>query len=211
MLSQNPGCNRFHSSFDVFVCERSAFSDAADVLDRLANATIKKRSEDATPLLVNFLAKLVLAFVRSSEDNSGDDDVSIDEYSAYKKPRARGMDEWKFETTQRKTLSLSPDVENFRDINDRNERNKAFKGSLFLSLCVYISASLMKRRCMKRSERMIFRVWVEFLFRVWQLFFTTVSLWASRVSSSVFHDCVWRVLLLPRVVFFVFVFVFLFR
>ncbi|CAL6302362.1 unnamed protein product [Bathycoccus prasinos] len=52
MLSQNPGCNRFHSSFDVFVCERSAFSDAADVLDRLANATtIKKRSEDATPLL----------------------------------------------------------------------------------------------------------------------------------------------------------------
>ena len=211
MLSQNPGCNRFHSSFDVFVCERSAFSDAADVLDRLANATIKKRSEDATPLLVNFLAKLVLAFVRSSEDNSGDDDVSIDEYSAYKKPRARGMDEWKFETTQRKTRSLSPDVENFRDINDRNERNKAFKGSLFLSLCVYISASLMKRRCMKRSERMIFRVWVEFLFRVWQLFFTTVSLWASRVSSSVFHDCVWRVLLLPRVVFFVFVFVFLFR
>ena len=160
MLSQNPGCNRFHSSFDVFVCERSAFSDAADVLDRLANATIKKRSEDATPLLVNFLAKLVLAFVRSSEDNSGDDDVSIDEYSAYKKPRARGMDEWKFETTQRKTLSLSPDVENFRDINDRNERNKAFKGSLFLSLCVYISASLMKRRFMKRSDRMIFRVWV---------------------------------------------------
>ena len=70
------------------------------------------------------------------------------------------------ETTQRKTRSLSPDVENFRDINDRNERNKAFKGSLFLSLCVYISASLMKRRCMKRSERMIFRVWVEFLFRV---------------------------------------------
>jgi len=178
MLSQNPGCNRFHSSFDVFVCERSAFSDAADVLDRLANATIKKRSEDATPLLVNFLAKLVLAFVRSSEDNSGDDDVSIDGYSAYKKPRARGMDEWKFETTQRKTLSLSPDVENFRDINDRNERNKAFKGSLFLSLCVYISASLMKRRCMKRSERMIFRVWVEFLFRVvavLQLFFTTVQ------------------------------------
>ena len=59
---------------------------------------------------------------------------------------------------------------------------------------------------MKRSERMIFRVWVEFLFRVaavavLQLFFTT----------SVFHDCVWRVLLLPRVVFFVFVFVFLFR
>ena len=69
------------------------------------------------------------------------------------------------ETTQRKTRSLSPDVENFRDINDRNERNKAFKGSLFLSLRVYISASLMKRRCMKRSERMIFRVWVEFLFR----------------------------------------------
>ena len=62
--------------------------------------------------------------------------------------------------------SLSLDVENFRDINDRNERNKAFKGSLFLSLCVYISASLMKRRFMKRSERMIFRVWVEFLFRV---------------------------------------------
>ena len=62
------------------------------MLDRVANATtIKTRSEDATPLLVNFLAKLVLAFVRSSEDNSGDDDVSIDEYSAYKKPRAR---EW---------------------------------------------------------------------------------------------------------------------
>ena len=161
MLSQNPGCNRFHSSFDVFVCERSAFSDAADVLDRLANATIKKRSEDATPLLVNFLAKLVLAFVRSSEDNSGDDDVSIDEYSAYKKPRAR---EWMngnsidYSTQNALSLSLSPDVENFRDINDRNERNKAFKGSLFLSLRVYISASLMKRRCMKRSERMIFRV-----------------------------------------------------
>ena len=97
MLSQNPGCNRFHSSLDVFVCERSAFSDAARyVLDRLANATIKKRSEDATPLLVNFLAKLVLAFVRSSEDKSGGGDVIIDEYSAYKKPRARGMDEWKF-------------------------------------------------------------------------------------------------------------------
>jgi len=46
------------------------------------------------------------------------------------------------ETTQRKTLSLSPDVENFRDINDRNERNKAFKGSLFLSLCVCISLPL---------------------------------------------------------------------
>ena len=124
MLSQNPGCNRFHSSFDVFVCERSDFSDAADVLDRVANATtIKKRSEDATPLLANFLEKLVVVFVRSSEDNSGDDDDSIDKYSAYKKPRARGMDEWKFETTQRKTRSLSPDVENFRDINDRNERN----------------------------------------------------------------------------------------
>ena len=189
MLSQNPGCNRFHSSFDVFVCERSDFSDAADVLDRVANATtIKKRSEDATPLLANFLEKLVFIFGRSSEDNSGDDDVSIDEYSAYKKPRARGMDEWKFETTQRKTLSLSPDVENFRDINDRNERNKAFKGSLFLSLCVYISASLMKRRCMKRSERMIFRVWVEFLFRVaavLQLFFTTVSFMGeSRIVIS---------------------------
>jgi hypothetical protein len=107
MLSQNPGCNRFQSSFDVSVCERSAFSDAADVLDRLANATIKKRSEDATPLLVNFLAKLVLAFVRSSEDNSGDDDVSIDEYSAYKKPRARGMDEWKFERRLNAKRSLS--------------------------------------------------------------------------------------------------------
>jgi hypothetical protein len=40
-------------------------------------------------LLVNFLAKLVVAFGRSSEDNSGDDDVSIDEYSAYFS-RARG-------------------------------------------------------------------------------------------------------------------------
>ena len=108
MLSQNPGCNRFHSSFDVFVCETSDFSDAADVLDRVANATtIKKRSEDATPLLVNFLAKLVLAFVRSSEDNSGDDDVSIDEYSAYKKPRARGMDEWKFERRLNAKRALS--------------------------------------------------------------------------------------------------------
>ncbi|CAL6300372.1 unnamed protein product [Bathycoccus prasinos] len=58
MLSQNPGCNRFHSSFDVFVCERSAFSDAADVLDRVANATtIKKRSEDATPLLRRFMKR----------------------------------------------------------------------------------------------------------------------------------------------------------
>ena len=112
------------------------------MLDRLANATIKKRSEDATPLLVNFLAKLVLAFVRSSEDNSGDDDVSIDEYSAYKKPRARGLDEWKFETTQRKTLSLSPDVENFRDINNRNERDKSFKGSFSLSLSVCVSLPL---------------------------------------------------------------------
>lgn len=89
MLSQNPGCNRFHSSFDVFVCERSDFSDAADVLDRVAKTTIKKRSEDATPLLANFLAKLVFAFGRLSEDNSGDDDVSIYEYSAYF-CRARG-------------------------------------------------------------------------------------------------------------------------
>ena len=164
-MSQNPGCNRFHSSFDVFVCERSDFSDAADVLDRVANATtIKKRSEDATPLLANFLEKLVVVFVRSSEDNSGVDDVSIDEYSAYKKPRAR---EWMngnsidYSTQNALSLSLSPDVENFRDMNDRNERNKAFKGSLFLSLCVCLSASLMKRRFMKRSKRMIFRVWVE--------------------------------------------------
>lgn len=144
MLSQNPGCNRFHSSFDVFVCERSDFSDAADVLDRVAKATtIKKRSEDATPLLVNFLEKLVLAFGRSSEDNSGDDDVIIDEYSAYKKPRAR---EWmngnSRDYSTQNALSLSPDVENFRDINNRNERNKAFKGSLFLSLCVCLSLPL---------------------------------------------------------------------
>ena len=142
MLSQNPGCNRFHSSFDVFVCERSAFSDAADVLDRLANATIKKRSEDATPLLVNFLAKLVLAFVRSSEDKSGGGDVIIDEYSAYLS-RARG--EWMIgnsidDSTQ--TLSLSPDVENFRDINNRNERDKSFKGSFSLSLSLCVSLPL---------------------------------------------------------------------
>ena len=143
MLSQNPGCNRFHSSFDVFVCERSDFSDAADVLDRVANATtIKKRSEDATPLLANFLAKLVVVFGRSSEDKSGGDDVIIDEYSAYLS-RARG--EWMIgnsidDSTQ--TLSLSPDVENFRDINNRNERDKSFKGSFSLSLCVCVSLPL---------------------------------------------------------------------
>ena len=37
-------------------------------------------------------------------------------------------------------LSLSP-VENFRDINNRNERDKAFKGSFFLSLCVSLCLS----------------------------------------------------------------------
>ena len=42
---------------------------------------------------------------------------------------------------QLKTLSLSPDVENFRDINNRNERDKAFKGSFFLSLCVSLCLS----------------------------------------------------------------------
>ena len=143
MLSQNPGCNRFHSSFDVFVCERSDFSDAADVLDRVANATtIKKRSEDATPLLANFLAKLVVVFGRSSEDKSGGGDVIIDEYSAYLS-RARG--EWMIgnsidDSTQ--TLSLSPDVENFRDIKNRNERDKSFKGSFSLSLSVCVSLPL---------------------------------------------------------------------
>lgn len=66
----------------------------------------------------------------------------------------------------RNALSLSPDVENFRDINNRNERNKAFKGSLFLSLCVYISASLMKRQFMKRRDRMILEFGSGVLFRV---------------------------------------------
>jgi len=79
MLSQNPGCNRFHSSFDVFVCETSDFSDAADVLDRVANATTtRKRIEDATLLVVNFLEKLVVAFSRFSENNnSGDEDDDV--------------------------------------------------------------------------------------------------------------------------------------
>jgi len=79
MLSQNPGCNRFHSSFDVFVGATADFSDAADEVDRVANATTtRKRIEDATLLVVNFLEKLVVAFSRFSENNnSGDEDDDV--------------------------------------------------------------------------------------------------------------------------------------
>ncbi len=77
MLSQNPGCNRFHSSFDVFVGATADFSDAADEVDRVANATTT-RIEDATLLVVNFLEKLVVAFSRFSENNnSGDEDDDV--------------------------------------------------------------------------------------------------------------------------------------
>lgn len=75
MLSQNPGCNRFHSSFDVFVGATADFSDAADEVDRVANATtIRKRIEEATLLVVNFLEKLVVVFGRFSESNNSSGD-----------------------------------------------------------------------------------------------------------------------------------------